>query len=78
MTAPEAGTKAMSASRVPKRSLTKSSMPLNAERMHTIAAATAAMTVTEMPEMRCTRVLDRLLTMYLEANRIGSLMMCQE
>ena len=39
-----------------------------------MAAATEAMTVTEMPEMRCTSVPDRRLTMYREANRTGSLM----
>ena len=46
--------------------------------MHTMAAATVAMTVTEMPEMACTNVPDRRLTMYLEANRMGSLMPNQE
>ena len=69
---------ATSASSVPKRSFTKSSIPLKALKMHTMAAATVAMTVTEMPEMACTNVPDRRLTMYLEANRMGSLMPNQE
>ena len=77
ITAPEEGTNATSASSVPNKSLTKSSIPLNAERMQTMAAATAAITVTEMPEMRCTSVPDRRLTMYRKASRTGSFMKIQ-
>ena len=42
--------------------------------MQTIAVVTAAMTRTEMPEMRCTIVLDRRLARYRRARRRGNRM----
>ena len=54
---------AQGASRVPNNECTKSSMPLKADKMATMAVVTAAMTNTGIPEMRCTSVPDLRLTM---------------
>ena len=50
-TSPEMGTAARSASNVPNKSCTRSSIPLKAERIVIIDIVTAAITNIEMPEI---------------------------